>query len=127
MQNALFRLVLYSALAFLPVFLANITGIEGERLLQEVGKSFALLGFMIIVLQVLPAARIKWIERAFGLDILIRYHKHMGVFAALLILCHPLLLAAGGVAWKSFPLLNLFRRGAIGILSRTPRAVPFMR
>jgi predicted ferric reductase len=34
------------------------------------------------------------------MDILIRYHKHMGIFAALLILSHPLLLAAGEKSWR---------------------------
>jgi predicted ferric reductase len=99
MFSALIRIALYSAVAVLPVILANFTAIKAPSILQELGKSFALLGFMILSLQVLLAARIKWIERAFGMDILIRYHKHMGIFAALLILSHPLLLAAGKKGW----------------------------
>ena len=99
MLNSLIRIILYAVVAVLSVVLANLTALEGDSLLQEAGKSFALLGFTIIFLQVLLGARIKWIERAFGLDILIRYHKHMGVFAALLMLSHPLLLAAGGMGW----------------------------
>lgn len=90
MWKALMRIFLYPAAAILPVALAGLAKIEAYNLLHEPGKSFALLGFMILSLQVLPAARIKWIERRFGLDILLRYHKHMGVFAACLLIAHPL-------------------------------------
>jgi predicted ferric reductase len=107
MLNTLIRIVLYSTVAVLPLVLAIFIAAEAPSLLQEVGKSFALLGFMILFLQVLLAARIKWIERAFGMDILIRYHKHMGIFAALLILSHPLLLAAGERSWRLLLALDL--------------------
>ena len=65
MFNPLIRIVLYPAVALLPLILAIFIAAEAPSLLQEAGKSFALLGFMILFLQVLLAARIKWIERAF--------------------------------------------------------------
>jgi len=96
MAAALLRVLLYIAAVVLPVVLATFLGAETGGFVFELGKNTALMAFVIIILQVVIAARIKWIERAFGLDILIRYHKHMAVFAAALLVAHPLLLAAGG-------------------------------
>lgn len=42
MLNALIRIVLYSAVAVLPLVLVNYTAIEAASFLQEVGKSFAM-------------------------------------------------------------------------------------
>ena len=39
------------------------------------------------------AARVKWIERTFGLDMLIRYHKYVAIAAAGFLILHPILLA----------------------------------
>jgi predicted ferric reductase len=100
MPNALIRIFLYLLIAILPLMLAALSAVEAHNLLQETGKSFALLGIMILSLQIPLAARIKGVERAFGLDILIRFHKHMGVFAVVLLLFHPLLLAAGRKDWN---------------------------
>ncbi|HPW68569.1 MAG: ferric reductase-like transmembrane domain-containing protein [Desulfomonilia bacterium] len=91
--------VLYMAVAITPLILASVYGYPYGHVLYDLGRSFALLGFMIIVLQVFLAARIKWIEQPYGFDILIRFHRNMGIFALLLILAHPFLLAAGSGRW----------------------------
>lgn len=92
-------IIIYAVIVLIPVAVAAILGPSSGNILREVGKSFALAGFTILFLQVFLAARIKWIERPFGLDILIRYHKHMAVFGAILLISHPLLIAAGGGGW----------------------------
>jgi len=99
MQGVLL-IIFYAVIVLIPVTTASILGPSSGNILHEIGKSAALAGFMIIFLQVFLAARIKWIERPFGLDILIRYHKHMAVFGAFLLLSHPLLIAAGGGGWS---------------------------
>ncbi|MFO8031544.1 MAG: ferredoxin reductase family protein [Desulfohalobiaceae bacterium] len=66
----------------------------------DIGRNLALIGFMVLILQFLLAARVKWIERAFGLDILLRFHKYIAVTAAGCLLLHPLLLAAGNKDWS---------------------------
>ncbi|MCF8040413.1 MAG: ferric reductase-like transmembrane domain-containing protein [Desulfohalobiaceae bacterium] len=100
MAMGLSRIVLYVLIVTLPVWLVAWLGEEGEGIVTDVGRNFALIGFMILCLQFLLAARVKWIERAFGFDILIRFHKTMALTAAGLLLLHPLLIAYGGPGWK---------------------------
>lgn len=99
MSEALSRIIFYVALAVLPVVLATFSGAESGNFISEFGKNCALTAFMILTLQVVMAARFKWIERAFGFDILIRFHRNMALVAVLLLVAHPLLLAAGGGGW----------------------------
>jgi len=107
MWGGLVRIALYILLVILPVWLATWLGKAGEGMLIDVGRNFALVGFMILIVQVLLAARIKWIERAFGLDILIRYHKYMALAAASLLIMHPILMALGQRSWKLLIRLDL--------------------
>ncbi len=89
--------VLYVLAVLLPLIMILILGLGGEHgLLFEIGRAFALCAFVIIALQPVLTARLKWIERPFGMDILSRFHKATGLLAALLLLAHPLLLAIGG-------------------------------
>ena len=44
----------------------------------NLGRSFALLAFAIIVLQVVLASRLKWVERPFGLNLTFPFHRRMG-------------------------------------------------
>jgi len=61
----------------------------------ELATRLALLGFSILAMQFVISARIKWVERPFGLDQIFRFHKAMAVVAASVLLLHPVLLAAG--------------------------------
>jgi len=70
-----------------------------NELLYEIARSFGLSAFAILCLQTVLAARLKWIERPFGMDILSRFHRFMGIFVAILLLSHPPLLALGGGGW----------------------------
>lgn len=100
MRGALLRLVLYVGIILMPVLMSSFLGHEFDRAVSEVAKCLALAGFMILSLQFFLAGRIKWIEQPFGLDVVIRYHKHMAVFCAVLLLFHPVLLAAGSSGWR---------------------------
>lgn len=86
----------YVVMVCAPVVLAAwLVDAEGG-FLEAAGKSVALAGFMILVLQVVLSARWKSVDRPFGLDIVLRFHRKMALLAGLLLLAHPLLLAAGG-------------------------------
>ncbi|MGM0428511.1 MAG: ferredoxin reductase family protein [Thermodesulfobacteriota bacterium] len=100
MAGGLIRIILYVVLVTLPVWLVTWLGGGAEGIIIDIGRNFALVGFMILMLQPLLAARVKWVERAFGLDILIRYHKHMAVAGACMLMIHPILLAWGANNWK---------------------------
>jgi predicted ferric reductase len=95
MVNGILRLLLYIAIILLPILIVTFRGGSTHGFVYELGRSTALAGFMIIMLQVLMSARIKWIERPFGLDILLRFHKNMGITAAVLLVLHPVLLSIG--------------------------------
>ena len=101
-------IVIYVILVISPLLIVTVVNPpSGQTIAYEIGKGFALVGFMILGLQALLASRFKVIERPFGLDIVIRFHKHMAVFAALLILSHPLLLAFGGAGLPLLTTLNV--------------------
>lgn len=63
------------------------------------GLKAALVGFSVLLLQVVLAGRLKWTEWPFGQDMLLRFHKAMALFASLLLLSHPLLLSWGSGHW----------------------------
>ncbi len=47
-------------------------------------------------MQPVLVARIKWIERPFGMDILSRFHRSMGIFVTVMMASHPVLMEFGG-------------------------------
>jgi predicted ferric reductase len=100
MARGTLLIALYIAVATLPLWLATWLDDGSEGVLYDVGRNLGLTGFMILILQFVLAARIKWIERAFGLDILIRYHQHIAIAAVCFLLLHPILLALGGSGWE---------------------------
>jgi predicted ferric reductase len=97
MKRSHWLIILYLLLVIFPVLAAALWGSRmGNSFLWEMGRNFALMGFMLLALQFVLAARFQVLERSFGFDILIRFHKHMGLLAIALLIGHPLLLAMGG-------------------------------
>ncbi|MBD3163202.1 MAG: oxidoreductase, partial [Candidatus Latescibacteria bacterium] len=93
------RIGLYLLLVLLPLAGAVLLNPAGGGFLTELGRSAALAGYMILLLQGVLASRWKWVERPFGLDMVLRFHRNIAVLAVLLLVAHPLLLAAGGRGW----------------------------
>ena len=90
------RITFYMAFVLAPLFLAALfKPVTHNGFLYEIGRGFALISFMVLNFQPSLASRLKWIERPLGLDIVIRHHKYMAVFATFLLICHPLLLSTG--------------------------------
>jgi len=102
-----FFLFVYAVLVVLPVVVSSFVIPGFGPVVRELGKCMALAGIMILALQFALAARYKWVERPFGLDMLLRFHQRMAVFGAALLLAHPLLLAAGGGGWRLLVGLDL--------------------
>jgi len=100
MRKALPLFLLYLGLVLLPVTLVTFLATGTDTYLTELGKDCALVAFAILVLQFVLAPRFKWLERPFGLDIVIRFHQHMALFALSLLIVHPLLLSLGNKSLK---------------------------
>jgi len=97
MWKRLWRIALYVALILSPVVLSTLSNPRpGVSLAYRMGRGSALTAFMILMLQPVLAGRFKWIERPFGLDVIMLTHKYMDIFAISILILHPLLLAFGG-------------------------------
>jgi len=93
----------YLVLACVPVFLALLARPDSEQsFLTELGRGAALLGFSLLALQPVLASRFHWLDRPFGLDIVVHFHKAMAILASVLLLSHPSFLALGAGNMKLF-------------------------
>ncbi len=92
---ATYTLIILSPLAVVGVLRPQVD----HSFVYTVGKNFALVAFAIMAMQFVLAARLRWIERPFGFDVMFRFHKMMALVAFALILSHPVLLALGGKSW----------------------------
>ena len=91
------RLIIYLILVLTPVVTEALYNLSGQdQFPYNLGRLFAVTAFTVIFLQVALAARLKWIEKPFGLNLTFPFHRRMGIFAALLLLSHPILLIIGG-------------------------------
>ena len=73
-----------------------------DPLLTKAGFIAALIGFSIVAVQVMLGSRLKLLDRAFGLDKVVIFHRKMGVVAAVLLLSHPILMSAGNRSLSLF-------------------------
>lgn len=65
---------------------------SGSSLWRELARGCALLGFSLIALQFVLAGRFRAIDRYYGLDIVMRFHKVMGATGLGLLILHPVFL-----------------------------------
>ncbi len=103
----------YIAAASLPIVLAwALRSRTGAPFATELGKGAALVGFTLLVLQVVLSARFRFVDRPFGYDMVMQFHKRMAILAGVLLLAHPILLAVGHgslslFSWQTSWRLNL--------------------
>jgi predicted ferric reductase len=94
-------LAAYAIAAALPVLAAFLT--DSMRIavpgMYSVGQALGLVSVPILAMQPVLSARLKLLDRVFGLDRVYRFHKVMASLAGCLILVHPILLAAGSGNW----------------------------
>ncbi len=108
-------LLVYTALILLPLAVAALSRpLTDHGFIYELGRSFGLIGLALLALQFLLSARLHWVERPFGLDLLFGYHKAMAVLAIALIALHPVLLVLGGAGWGLLARLDLSWRIWLG-------------
>lgn len=93
----------YAGASLLPLLLAWTASTRSpQTFLYEAGKAAALVGFVLLCLQVVLSARLRLLDRAFGLDVLLRFHGHMAILGGILLLSHPLLIKLGAGKDASF-------------------------
>ncbi len=106
--GSLIFIALYLVVANAPLILIAVLRVPGDySILFEIGRGAGLTAFGLILLQPVLAARLKRLEQPFGLDIVSRFHKFMGVFAAALLLFHPTLMAQEGLGWSLLTKLDI--------------------
>jgi len=89
-------IIIYFIVVISPLVLILLfSPITDHGIVYEMGKAFALMGFIIIAFQFVLSSRRKWLEKHFGLDMIFQYHKAMSILGGILILSHPVLLAIG--------------------------------
>lgn len=71
-----------------------LTGDPANRLLAY-GRLAGLLAAFGILLQLILAGRVKWVEQVFGLDRLLRLHQVIGFSLLVFLIAHPILVTAG--------------------------------
>ncbi|MBI2415411.1 MAG: ferric reductase-like transmembrane domain-containing protein [Candidatus Kerfeldbacteria bacterium] len=65
---------------------------QPDSSLYTLAKVAAVTGFTMLVLQLVLAARWPWIERWYGQDRIMRFHRRTGTIGTMLIVLHPVLL-----------------------------------
>jgi predicted ferric reductase len=95
-----FYLVLYLAAVLVPLLLATALRPQSpEGFLFNAGRNCALVGIAVLLLNPVLGARLKWIDRPFGLDMVFRFHKAVAWIAVVLLVLHPLLLSWDEGIW----------------------------
>ncbi|QJT09419.1 oxidoreductase [Oceanidesulfovibrio marinus] len=109
MRNSVLPVIAYAALALVPLAVVTVFGSLGgyADYIYELGRSFALIVFAVLLLQPVLAGRFREITEPYGLDMVVNFHKYMGVTALCLIIAHPLLLALGGRGLKLLTSLSV--------------------
>ncbi len=108
MMKGFVRVGLYVFIVILPLVLALIFAHSEGNFFRNLGLGVALMGITILALQTLLASRFKWINKTFGFDVVIRYHRNIAIFACFLLIFHPLFLILGGAGWSLIYKGNLF-------------------
>jgi len=101
--TALGRILIYLAVIATPPALAAILPQSeqgGQRFVPQLANTLGLVGYTIVALQFVLAARLKWIERPFGLDMIFAFHKAMAMLVVVVLLAHPILMAWGQNRWS---------------------------
>lgn len=85
-------LLLLMLVALLPLLLAWVGDRPGRGWLVELGTGLGMVALGLMVVQAWTSGRQPSIAPNFGADNLMHFHRHLGLYAVLLALAHPLAL-----------------------------------
>jgi predicted ferric reductase len=113
--------VIYAALTIIPLMIALAPpAASGRSFLIEVSIALGFIGFAQMSLQLGLIARFERMSRPLGIDLIMQYHRHLGILAFLVVLAHPLILVVYRPAYLQ--LLNPFggtaasQAGAVSVI-----------
>jgi predicted ferric reductase len=94
----------YTFIVFLPLLaIVECTAWTTQDAFLKVGKGGILVVFSVAALQPVLAARLKLLDRLFGLDIIYVFHKTMGILAGMTLICSIIFLSAGPNRFLPWP------------------------
>jgi predicted ferric reductase len=89
--------LMYCAVVCGPTIVASFVvdrGLVSNFSMTKAADLTALIAIAILSMQFVLSARLRWIERHFGLDKIMLFHRFMAISVVALLLAHPLLLVA---------------------------------
>lgn len=86
------------------------------KLFLRSGKILGIFCVVLVTVQFILIARIRWLDTVFGLDTLWRYHKRNGIIIVVLILLHGILVI-GAEGFVLFPLEKRYWPEHLGIIT----------
>lgn len=116
LAQAVFWIVAFIIIALLPSAMALIGPQPLAReFWVEFGVLLGFLGLAVLSLQCVITGRLQWFATGFGFDSLLVSHKHMGIFALLLVLAHPTILFMANPTFMEYldPRVNFLRAIAL--------------
>jgi predicted ferric reductase len=84
--------LLFLVVALVPLMLAWIGDKPGRGWPIELGIGLGLVGLGMLVVQAWTTGRQPRVATNFGADNLLHFHRHLGLCAVLMVLCHPIIL-----------------------------------
>jgi len=114
--------LLYLGLAVAPLVVALVPPAPpGRDFWTEVAVAAGFVGLSTMCLQFAVSARFRHVAAPFGIDVVLQFHRQIAIFAAVLVIAHPLILIADEPS--RLGLLDPFsapwraRAGLIGLLA----------
>lgn len=93
----------YAALALLPAIVLLLTGqLSSIVPFHIAARICAVTAFAMLLLQPVLSARFHWMERPFGLDRILVFHRKTGIAAVFIGILHPVFLALGSGSFSLF-------------------------
>ncbi len=108
---------LYAALVGLPLVLAWLTDpLEPPRpVLVDVGVGVGFVGLTLLLIQFALVSRLRPVSRPFGTDVLMQWHRGMGIASLVFVVAHPVLAGASWQAWNPLSGPAAMQAGALAL------------
>ncbi len=110
-------IVAFGVLALGPLALAMVGPVPEPRpFFVELGVALGFVGMGLLALQFVITGRFRAIAPRFGPDVVLQFHRQIGVVAVVFVLTHPAILIASDADYLEFfdPRVNLLRALALG-------------